>query len=62
MSANDTKLNAQDHEEVLQRISAAVLAVQQESGYGSIEMTVHDGKVTQIERREKYRFQPLSAK
>ena len=24
--------------------------------YGSVEITVHDGKVTQIERREKFRF------
>ena len=25
--------------------------------FGSIEITVHDGKVTQIERKEKIRFQ-----
>lgn len=25
--------------------------------YGSIEITIHDGRVTQIERREKVRFQ-----
>lgn len=25
--------------------------------FGSIEITVHDGRVTQIERREKVRFQ-----
>ncbi len=25
--------------------------------FGSIEITVHDGKVTQIERKEKFRFQ-----
>jgi len=26
--------------------------------FGSIEITVHEGKVTQIERKEKFRFQP----
>jgi hypothetical protein len=25
--------------------------------FGSIEITVHDGKITQIERKEKFRFQ-----
>lgn len=25
--------------------------------FGSIEITVHEGKVTQIERKEKFRFQ-----
>lgn len=57
MSANNPKLNAQDHAEVLARISAAVLAIQRETGYGSVEITVHDGRVTQIERREKVRFE-----
>jgi len=62
MNANNVKLNVQDHDEIIARLSAAVLAIQQESGYGSIEITVHDGKVTQIERREKYRFQPPPTK
>jgi hypothetical protein len=26
------------------------------SGFGSIEIVVHDGRVTQIEKREKLRF------
>ncbi len=26
------------------------------SGYGSIEITLHDGRITQIEKREKFRF------
>ncbi len=26
--------------------------------YGSVELLVHDGRVVQIERREKVRFQP----
>jgi hypothetical protein len=26
--------------------------------YGSIELTLHDGRLVQIERREKLRFEP----
>ncbi|WP_047539796.1 YezD family protein [Methylotenera versatilis] len=44
-------------DEVLQAILRAVTSVQQQTGYGSIEITVHDGRVTQIERREKVRFE-----
>lgn len=29
--------------------------------YGSVEITVHEGRVTQIECREKLRFKPLTA-
>lgn len=36
------------------------LALIQKSGYGSIEITIHDGRVTQIERREKLRFETKS--
>ena len=42
---------------VLQVIAHELLLVQQQTGYGSIEITVHDGRVTQIERREKVRFE-----
>ena len=35
----------------------ALLLVQQQTGYGSIENTVHEGRVTQVERREKVRFE-----
>lgn len=62
MSTNHSKVNAQNDAEILSKISAAVLSIQRESGYGSIEITIHDGKVTQIERREKFRFQPQANK
>lgn len=26
------------------------------SGYGSVEITLHEGRITQIEKREKFRF------
>ncbi len=38
---------------VLDEIIRAVEALR----FGAIEITVHDGRVTQIERREKIRFQ-----
>jgi len=30
--------------------------LQQGSGFGSIEIVLHEGRVTQIEKREKFRF------
>lgn len=48
--------------QVLAAVTAAIQSVQQDTGYGSIEITVHDGRVTQIERREKVRFDPNKAK
>lgn len=42
---SDTELVAQEIERVIQSLK-----------YGSIEITVHEGKVTQIEKREKVRF------
>ena len=49
-------------EAVLAAVNAAIIAVQRDTGYGSIEVTVHDGRVTQIERREKVRFEPSKLK
>lgn len=40
-------------ERTLQR----VLEVIKDLRYGSVEVVVHDGKVVQIERREKVRFE-----
>ena len=49
-------------EEPLQAIPAAVLAallrLLREVRFGSIEIVVHEGRITQIERREKVRFAP----
>lgn len=38
--------------EVIQEIVSAIEALR----YGSVEITVHEGRVTQIEKREKVRF------
>jgi hypothetical protein len=42
--------------EVSQEIIRAVEELQQGSGFGSIEIILHEGRVTQIEKREKFRF------
>lgn len=55
MSQIKHKLPDKD-DEVLQAILRAVTSVQQETGFGSIEITVHEGRVTQIEKREKTRI------
>lgn len=57
MSVTKSKLLLETDEEVLQAVARAIASVKQQSGYGSIEITVHDGRVTQIERREKVRFE-----
>lgn len=46
----------QSDDETLQAILRAVVSVQRETGFGSIEITVHEGRVTQIEKREKIRI------
>jgi hypothetical protein len=54
---------SQTKQKLLENNDAALLAVAhavaslQQTGYGSIEVTVHDGRVTQIEKREKLRLQ-----
>ena len=56
MSQPKQKLVETD-DEVLQAVSRALLLVQQQTCYGSIEITVHDGRVMEIERREKVPFE-----
>jgi hypothetical protein len=56
MSTVLNKPETQADEAILAVVAAAISAVQRDTGYGSIEITVHDGRVTQIERREKVRF------
>lgn len=56
MSQTKQKLLEID-DEILQAVSRALCLVKQQTGYGSVEITVHDGRVTQIERREKVRIE-----
>ncbi|MDX1915133.1 MAG: YezD family protein [Methylophilus sp.] len=57
MSLAKSNVLTESDSEVLKAIAHAIALVQQQTGYGSIEITVHDGRVTQIERREKVRFE-----
>lgn len=45
--------NTKVKSEVSLAILQAVEDVQQRTGFGSIEIVLHDGRVTQIEKREK---------
>lgn len=47
-------------EAVPAEVLAALARLMRETRFGSLEITVHDGRVTQIERREKLRFSPWS--
>jgi hypothetical protein len=60
MSLTHLKSVSEQESEVLLAISNAIALIQKQTGYGSIEVTVHDGRVTQIERREKVRFEAKS--
>jgi hypothetical protein len=40
-------------------VLATLTRLLREVRYGSIEIVVHEGRVTQIERREKVRFAPV---
>lgn len=56
-SATSTSKNRHDVKlDISQRILRAVEELQQGSGFGSIEIVLHEGRVTQIEKREKLRF------
>lgn len=50
------RINAGSSQDVSQEILRAVEALKQGSGYGSVEIVLHEGRVTQIEKREKLRF------
>jgi hypothetical protein len=41
---------------VPEEVLAALTRLVQETRFGSIEIVVHEGRITQIERRERLRF------
>jgi hypothetical protein len=55
MSQTKQKL-LENNDVALLAVAHAVASLQQ-TGYGSVEVTVHEGRVTQIEKREKVRLQ-----
>jgi len=54
--SNKNILNALSSRDVSQEILRAVDELKNGSGFGSIEIVLHEGRVTQIEKREKLRF------
>ncbi len=60
--ATHQSTDSQQDAQVLAAVTAAIKSVQEDTGYGSIEITIHDGRVTQIERREKVRFEANKSK
>ena len=46
--------------DVSQNILRAIEELKKGSGFGSIEIVLHEGRVTQIEKREKLRFTQTS--
>ncbi len=53
---NSLKQNLNNKQDFSQEILRAVEAIKLGSGFGSIEILLHDGRVMQIEKREKLRF------
>lgn len=58
MSATLRGVEGQDEAGILREIQAAL----QNLRFGSVEITVHNGQVVQIERKEKFRLQAPNAK
>ncbi|MGG2399484.1 sulfur starvation response protein OscA [Pseudomonas sp. SH1-B] len=58
MTATLRNLEGQDEASILREIQTALHGLK----FGSVEITVHNGQVVQIERKEKFRLQPPSTK
>jgi hypothetical protein len=48
--------NTKNNSDASQEILRAVEELRAGSGFGSVEIVLHEGRVTQIEKREKLRF------
>lgn len=58
MSATLRNFEGQDEAGILREIQAALQGLK----FGSVEITVHNGQVVQIERKEKFRVNASSSK
>ena len=58
MTATLRNLEGQDEASILREIQTALHGLK----FGSVEITVHNGQVVQIERKEKIRLQQPNAK
>jgi len=56
MSATLRSIEGQDEAGILREIHSALQGLR----FGSVEITVHNGQVVQIERKEKFRLQQPS--
>lgn len=56
ISQHPSRNSASKSLDVSQEILRAVEELKQGSGFGSVEIVLHEGRVTQIEKREKLRF------
>lgn len=54
MTATPSNLEGQDDASILREIQTALRGLK----FGSVEITLHNGQVVQIERKEKFRLQP----
>jgi hypothetical protein len=53
---NTSQSISKNSSDISQEILRAVDELKQGSGFGSVEIILHEGRVTQIEKREKLRF------
>ncbi|WP_237045824.1 sulfur starvation response protein OscA [Aquipseudomonas alcaligenes] len=58
MSATLRSVEGQEEAGILREIQVAL----QNLRFGAVEITVHNGQVVQIERKEKFRLQPQAGK
>ena len=56
------KMPVASSDQTKQVVIDAIFKAIEDVRFGSIEITVHDGRVTQIERREKVRFEHQNVK
>ena len=59
-STSVSKNGIDTNHDVSQKILRAIEELKKGSGFGSIEIVLHEGHVTQIEKREKLRFTQTS--
>ena len=56
ISQHPSRNSASKNLDVSQEVLRAIEELKQGSGFGSVEIVLHEGRVTQIEKREKLRF------
>lgn len=57
IEVNGTVLTQGDHQEIALQIAAILQGIR----FGSVEVVVHDGRVVQIDKRERFRINESKA-